>query len=152
MATSNTNIPNIDLFYDTKTAFLPYRDTNGYRDMVRVVFKMDNKKSCNIHSGLLTQSDLDDESWDEIFFDSDSITKGMDMIYDITENHHLFAELYEIAAAQMLSTNPTIGHAVLMSYDYYYMYHTCLCHFIESPETFNEKSESYLKLKMAFMK
>ena len=140
----------IQYVYDTTTSFLPYKDTNGYRDMLRVVFKMDRNKVS--HEGILTQSDFDDESWDELVYDSDSMKNAMDTIYGLTEDHPLFAELYEIAAAQMISTDPTIGHAVLMSYDYYYMYHACLCAFFRSPETFNEKSDCYLKLKLAFMK
>lgn len=140
----------IEHLYDIKTNFLPYKNTNEYRNMVRVAFKMDRNKT--FHDGILTQSDYDDESWDEILYDSDSVKKVMDKIYDLTQDHPLFAELYEIAAAQMISTDPMIGHAVLMSYDYYYMYHTCLCVYFQSPHTFNEKSDCYLKLKLAFMK
>lgn len=141
---------NIDHIYDTKTSFLPYKDSNGYRHMLRIVFKMDNNKTCN--NGIMKQTDFDDESWDEILYDSDSMKNAMDKIYELTQDHPLFAELYEIAAAQMISTDPTIGHAVMMSYDYYYMYHTCLCAFFESPKAFNEKSDCYLKLKLAFIK
>lgn len=140
----------LENIYDIKTTFLPYKNSNEYRDMLRVVFKMDNNKTS--HDGPLTQSDFDNESWDELVYDSDSMKKAMDTIYDLTQDHPLFAELYEIAAAQMISTDPTIGHAVLMSYDYYYMYHTCLCAFFQYPHTFNEKSDCYLKLKLAFMK
>ena len=145
----NTSI--LDSVYDTHTSFPPYKDNYTYRNMLRTAFKMDKNK-VNEGAGLLTESDMDDESWDEFVYDSGSLKRAMDLIFELTENHPLFAELYEIAAAQMISTDPTIGHAVLMSYDYYYMYHNCLCAFIQSPYAFTEKSDCYLKLKRAFMK
>jgi len=103
-------------------------------------------------NALLKKDDVDDESWDEMLFDSDSITKTMDTLYDKTEDHPLFAELYEIAAAQMISTDYKIGQAVLMSYDYFRLFHPCLCTFLNTPEAFNETCRYYIQLKYALTK
>lgn len=135
--------------YDTTTPDITYSDSNGYRDIIRRVFRMNEVVAEN---ALLKKDDVDDESWDEMLFDSDSITKTMDTLYDKTEDHPLFAELYEIAAAQMISTDYKIGQAVLMSYDYFRLFHPCLCTFLNTPEAFNETCRYYIQLKYALTK
>lgn len=139
--------------YDTSTPHIEYNSSKEYRDIIRSVFAM-NALPTNAfatdagqNSVLLTQSDIDAESWDEILFDSDAISKTMDELYEKTENHPLFAELYEMAAAHMISTDPKVGQAVLMSYDYFRRFHPCLCIYLTRPEEFHEKSQCYIQLK-----
>jgi hypothetical protein len=134
--------------YDISTPDITYNDSNGYRDAIRIIFKM-NEMTENT---LLKKDDVDEESWDEMLFDSISISKTMDEIYEKTKDNPLFAELYEIAAAQMISTDSTIGHAVLMSYHYFYLYHPCVCIFMQSPDSFNETCYYYVQLKNALTK
>jgi hypothetical protein len=144
-----TKTTNIRDMYDM-TNIIQYTNSNEYRSTIRKTFKMDN--NATTAGELIQKGDIDDESWDELLYDSDTITKTMDLIYDLTKDNMLFAELYEAAAAQMISVEKTIGQAVVMSYDYYYMYHLCLCAFFQSPETFNETSQCYLQLKRALTK
>lgn len=136
--------------YDISTPNLTYNDSKEYRDVIRRVFKTDDIKITE--NSLLKKEDVDEESWDEFLFDDTTMTKALDDIYEKTEDHPLFAELYEIAAAQMISTDSHIGQAVLMSYDYFRLYHPCLCTFLSSPDAFNEKCKYYIQLKYALTK
>jgi len=138
------------IMYDVSTPNITYNDSAEYRDAIRQIFKTDNIKTTE--NLLLKKEDVDDESWDELMFDSNTMTKALSEIYDKTEDHPLFAELYEIAAAQMISTDTHIGQAVLMSYDYFHLYHPCLCTFFSSPNEFNEKCRYYIQLKYALTK
>lgn len=154
MEKQNPNIQKIIDVYDITITILPYANNNEYRNSIRKVFKVNSRVTLldDESESLLCKEDVDDESWDEMLYDSDTMTKAMDLIFEETKDHVLFEELYEAAAAHMISTDKLIGQAILMSYDYYYMYHMCLCTFFQSPDTFNEKSECYLKLKNALTK
>lgn len=134
--------------YDTSRPVITYNDSNEYREIIRTVFKM-NEVAENT---LLKKEDVDEESWDEMWFDSTAISKTMDEIYEKTCDSPLFAELYEIAAALMISTDPTIGHAVLMSYHYFHLFHPCICVYLTSPDEFTETSRQYIELKNALTK
>jgi hypothetical protein len=136
---------NIENIYDIKTDVKCYTNNNEYRNMIRLIFKVDSNKS--IDNSILTKEEIDDESWDEIMYDSDCISKTIDIIFEYTKDNILFDELYEAAAAHMITTDKSIGQVVLLSYDYYYKYHLCLCAFFQSPDSFNERSDCYLKLK-----
>lgn len=134
--------------YDTTTPDIEYTNSNEYRDILRKIFKMNE----TVENTLLNKEDVDEESWDEMLFDSDAISTTMDEIYDKTSDSPLFAELYELAAAQMISTDPTIGHAVLMSYHYFRWFHPCICVYLKSPESFTERCRYYIELKNALTK
>lgn len=134
--------------YDTSHPTISYTDSNEYREIIRNVFKMNE----TVENTLLNKNDVDEESWDEMLFDSESISKTMDEIYEKTCDSPLFAELYEIAAAQMISTDPTIGHAVLMSYHYFHLFHPCICTYLNSPDVFTETCRYYIELKNALTK
>lgn len=140
----------ISAIYDINTTQVSYRDNREYREFLRKVFKMDdNVVYKSPENALLSPSDIDSESWDEMLFDSGSVSRAMDAIFRETIDHPLFCELYESAAAHMISTDKTIGQAVLMSYDYFHMYHGCLCVYFKTPDAFNETCVYYRNLKNA---
>ena len=92
-------------------------------------------------------TELDDITADEQNYDGDAVCKSLDFIYEKTEYNPLFQQLYDLGAAKMLSLDRTIGLSVLFSYDYMSYFHHCLCVFFETPEQFNEESESFVALK-----
>ena len=54
------------------------------------------------------------------------MSAAMDEIYEKTKHLEQFQSLYISAAALMFSTDPNIGLAVLFSYDYFSLFHTCI--------------------------
>ena len=132
-------------YYDTSTPLIEYKNDEEYREVLRSIFKMDcESKRKEIHD---TYDDLDKESFDELLYDETRMMLVMDQLYDITENHPRFQELYILAAAKMLSEDMSIGHAVLCCYDYLYLFHPCLCVFIENPDAFNETCPYFIQLR-----
>lgn len=140
--------------------FLPkneplYYNSNGeYREIFRQIVAMEKKideyPSIRENGATLDDfSQLDEETQDEMLYDSDTATKFMNYIYSITRDHFDFQDLYELAAAKMISTDHEIGLSVLCSYDYLKYFYPCLCTFIETPAAFNDTNKSYLKLKNA---
>jgi len=99
---------------------------------------MDQHKCCqNI------DSDWDEETMDEMAYDDSAISTGLDIIYENTKNHPLFINIYQIAAAKMISTDNEIGLAVCISYDYFKHFHACLDTFNNNPTGFTELSLEY---------
>jgi hypothetical protein len=90
---------------------------------------------------------IDEESYDECMFEPESMSQTMDDVYAKTKHLATFQTLYELAAAKMFSTDPSIGLCILFSYDYLYLFHACLCVFFLQPEDFHEKCAYYLQLK-----
>jgi len=119
-----------------------YLDNSGYRESLRRVFQMDVSNITNV-------DDLDDESRDEILYDERSISKCLDFVFEKTKSIPAFAELYLIGAGRMLSSDPEIGLAVVFSYDYFALFHLCLCDFFAKPDKNNEMTTNpnYTKLR-----
>ena len=115
-----------------------YHDNVSYRNMLRKLFYM------KIHYNPALD-DIDEETRDELTYDEDAISAGMDKLYDFTKDNELFNELYELAAGRMLSTDKYIGQAVLLSYDYLFLFHQCLGSFVKG--VFDKENEYYKKLK-----
>ena len=135
----------MNLIYDTSTPLIEYNTTEEYRSHIRIIFKMDCEyKRKEIQE---TYMDLDKESLDELLYDENQMSLVMDQIYQMTEHHPQFQELYRLAAAKMLSEDMSIGQAVICCYDYFYLFHPCLCTFIENPESFDEMCPYFLQLR-----
>jgi len=115
-----------------------YHDNLSYRNMLRKLFYM------KIHYNPAFD-EIDEETRDELTYDDDSISAGMDKLYYFTKDDELFNELYDLAAGRMLSTDKYIGQAVLLSYDYLFLFHQCLGSFVKG--VFNKDNEYYNKLK-----
>lgn len=131
--------------YDTSTPLIEYNTTEEYRAHIRIIFKMDceprRKEIQEIYG------DLDKESLDELLYDENQMILVMDQIYQMTEHHPQFQELYRLAAAKMLSEDRAIGQAVICCYDFFYLFHTCLCTFIENPHMFHETCPYFVQLR-----
>lgn len=101
-------------------------------------------------SGMNTNSDvdfdIDEETQDEQNYDMDAMCKLLDYVYSITETNVYFQKLFKYGAATMLSEDPSIGLAVLFSYDYFHLFHLCLCDFIKNPENMNSQNSHFLVL------
>ena len=99
-----------------------YDDDFAYRKHVRDIFSM----TCS------PISDYDAVTNDELMYEDDAMSKGLDEIYARTKDVPEFQEIYMTAASLMLSTDPSIGLAVLFSYDYFDKFHLCLADFWRS--------------------
>jgi hypothetical protein len=111
--------------YPTDTV-VQYTNDQEYRVCLRNVFSM-NSLQIATHQ---TDGGVDEVTRDEWDYDADAMSSGMDWIYDTTASHPLFQEWYRAAAGKMLSEDPSIGIAVLFSYDYFRLFHPCLCHYL----------------------
>lgn len=117
--------------YNTTIA-IDYNDNASYRKCLRQATNM-NMDTLQIPWGQM-DSDLDEETKDELLYDNAAMTTCMDQIYQATNTNAMFQDLYSRAAGHMFSTDPQIGLAVLFSYDYYDLFHLCLRHFVENDE------------------
>jgi hypothetical protein len=88
----------------------------------------------------------DDETTDEMCYDNQSALKTMDFVYKETKDNLLFQAIYDLAAAQMISTDREIGLCVLFSYDYMRYFHRCIMDYLKSPVEFSSNNENYRDL------
>ena len=124
--------------YNTNIESCSYENDEQYRKCLRSIF--------NMKENIQNELDIDEVSLDELNYDCGAAEKSMDFIFDKTKNNILFQKLYDCAAAKMLSTNRSIGLAVLFSYDNLKNFHLCICDFMKHPDRFNEKSTSYIDM------
>ena len=117
-----------------------YSSNMEYRDFLRDIFFMKLPKSPD------NPDDIDDETLDENNYDEGSISRTMDVLFDLTKGNVLFQQLYISAAAKMLSEQLDIGQAVLFSYDYLPLFHKCLGCFFKEPAKFDDTNEFYVGL------
>jgi len=133
--------------YDTSFPFVQYENSNQYRKWIRDVFKMDMSLIFKEIETKYNMDELDEETLDELLYDYDKMSQTMEQLYCVTQSNVLFQTVYDLAAAKMFSTDQTIGQVILFSYDYFYLFHACLCVFFHSPELFDESCIYYLELK-----
>jgi hypothetical protein len=138
--------------YNTSTPFIQYENNAQYRKWLRDIFKMDTSPIFKEIETKYNVNDLDEETLDEMTYDSDTMSQTMEQLYVLTESNILFQTIYDLAAAKMFSTDRTIGQVILFSYDYFYLFHACLCLFFHSPELFDETCSYYLELKEKLVK
>ena len=125
------------MFYQTNTMSyrsetpVKYTNTTEYRQCLRALFEMNQELYEQQIRELENHNDetLDPETHDEMSYDSDAANKTMDYVFSCTQDVSEFHDLYMKAAAKMLSEDPTIGIAILFSYDYLYYFHVCLVEF-----------------------
>jgi hypothetical protein len=128
--------------YNTRNLYIEYKTNKEYRQVIREVFNQD----CSSQEEELNKYDLDEESYDEMLYDNNTMLNILDTIYLNTKSHYMFQTLYDLAAAKMMSINREIGLSVLYSYDYFYLMHICLCIYLDYPEQFNEACPYYIEL------
>ena len=71
----------------------------------------------------------------------ETINISLDMFFFKTKDIPAFQEVYDLAAAKLLSTDRNIGLAILFSYTYLPMFYPCVCDFQ------NEKDPDFTQLK-----
>ena len=118
-------------YYNTSVT-VEYYNNQQYRQCLRMVFSMDITKSNEYIHYLETANNetLDEETEDEMLFDNDSVLKSLNFIFDKTKDNIAFIELYELAAAKMISQDLNIGMTICFSYDYFFLFHKYLVIFI----------------------
>jgi hypothetical protein len=113
-----------------------YSDSREYRDVFRKLTNQSTSPPENTY-------DVDEETLDENHYDETRVSAFLDAIYKNTKGSALFCTLYDLAAAEMISTNHEIGLAVLCSYDYLGAFYNCYQEYLLSPETFNDQTQTY---------
>lgn len=104
-----------------------YTNDAEYRKCIRDLFRMKNVD---------VEGDIDDISRDEMDYDEDSINTVMAQLYELTKNNAHFQELYDLAAAKLMSIDRETGQVVLFSFQYMWLYHKCLAAFYHNDPSF----------------
>jgi hypothetical protein len=122
--------------YNTEL-FVKYTNNDEYRACIQRAFLMEFHLAENTN----------------VLYDNKQIVDGIDYLYDATKTNPLFVELYEKTAENILiiSNNTYMGITVLFSYDFFYLFHPCICSFIRSPENFTNQNADYLALKNSLL-
>ena len=131
--------------YDLIQSHIEYNTTNEYRNILRKIFYMDTDAIMQTLAKQYDMTNMDEETLDELLYDSVKMDNTMSIMFDKTSNNSAFNILYEKAAALMLSTDKTIGQCVLFSYDYFSLFHVCLCDFFTN-HGFDETCDSFIML------
>lgn len=123
------------LHFQSLPSHVTYHSNCEYRATIRTVFQFQLEKR-SFYAGLeqsdiVSDTEIDAESKDEMELDMDSFVKGMEFLFLATHSHPLFLKLYEYAAGRMFSTDLRIGQAVLCSYDTFSWYFTCIWHYLQ---------------------
>jgi len=122
-----------------------YENNFQYRQCLRDVFDMNVTK--NPPKWDQMDTDLDEETKDELIYEGGAISLGMDYIYNATKDNKALNQLYLDAAGLMLSQSPDIGLSILFAYDYFVDFHNCLRVFFENPSMFSETTPEFHKIK-----
>lgn len=142
----------IKTIYNISSPIMQYYNDTEYRNCIRTLFKMNEEKMKSQLNELYDISEIDPITIDEYMIDVPLMENTMKQLFDLTKHNTLFKNLYDLAAAKMFSTNREIGQSILFSYDYVYLFHPCLCVFLESPSEFNEKMQYYKELVLSLQK
>ena len=122
-----------------------YENNFQYRQCLRDIFSMNVTK--NPPKWDQMDTDLDEETKDELIYEGGAISLGMDYIYNATKDNKALNQLYLDAAGLMLSQSPDIGLSILFAYDYFVDFHNCLRVFFENPSMFSETTPEFHKIK-----
>jgi len=112
------------LYFKSLPSAIVYASSREYRDHIRKVFRFDPKEKHTYNGKLVTFEDMDEESIDELMFDSKSMSTSLDVLFKATEHDIFFKDLYLHAAGRMFSESLEIGQAVVCSYDTFHLYYS----------------------------
>ena len=121
----------------------PYSDNTSYRMALRALIGMPIPEYIHLET-----DEIDEETGDEQYYDEKYMTTFLDKVYANTKDHPLFKELYAIAAGKMISLDPEIGLAVLLSYDYLAHFYRCLVEYENNPSGFTETNRIFMEMKV----
>lgn len=119
-----------------------YNDDKEYRACIRRIFCM----VCKSIIPEKTAKDWDETTLDEYDHDQETMAKFLDRIYENTIQIDILQDLYKVAAGFMLSEDPSIGLAILFSYDYFELFHCVLCDFFKNNKI-DQEAVSVVNLK-----
>lgn len=119
-----------------------YNDDKEYRQCIRRVFSM----VCKSIISPEIVANIDETTLDEYDHDQETMARFLDHIYDNTIHVNLLQDLYKKAAGFMLSEDPSIGLAVLFSYDYFALFHLVLCEYFNK-KSIDQESTSVINIK-----
>jgi hypothetical protein len=118
-------------YFRSLPSVIVYTNNKEYRDHIRKALRFDPKEKYTYEGKLVNMEDMDEESRDEILFDSKAVSKSLDAIFEATKHESFFRELYEHAAARMFSEDLEIGLAVVCSYDVFNLYYSCVWYYLQ---------------------
>ena len=93
----------------------PYTTNTEYRQALREFFVM----TPNLDS---IPSGIDEESYDELLYDTEAVKQGLELIFQDTKGHIEFVNLYLRAASAMLSEDLETGLTICLCYDHFYRF------------------------------
>jgi hypothetical protein len=137
-------------YFKNLPSVIVYATNREYRDRIRKVFRFDPKETYSYDGKRMNFEDLDEESKDELMFDSTSMSTSMDMLFHATENDPFFQDLYRHAAGRMFSESLEIGQAVVCSYDTFHLYYSCVWYYLHGGTSSLSAIEECRKLKAYF--
>ena len=123
-----------------------YTTNREYRQVLRQFFEMKNMEELQKEQENLIIDKDDEETLDELLYDSESVDKKMNEIFEKTKSIRAFVKIYEIAAAQMFSLDLETGLAVLLSYDYFPFFHAFYLRYHENNINELESMKEYSDL------
>ena len=112
---------------------VPQYTTNGeYRETIRKLFRMEKQYRIEGDEIIFNdgtsfyRDDIDDESLDELNIDQSRYDECFKYIWDLTCGISLMVELYEWAAAKVISRDHDVGIVYLLNYHYLPSFFTLL--------------------------
>jgi hypothetical protein len=136
---------------------IQYSNNKEYRQRFREIFDIsESARTCYADIEVsLDKADLEDEdeeTKDELNYDTSMMEKGMEEWFLKTESNPLFKDLYLSAAGRMFSTDLRIGQAVICSYDTFHLYYACIWYFLQEQQKNADitKLNEYIALKKWF--
>ena len=126
---------NFQKLWKSQPSKIQYSCNKEYRQWIRTLFDFEPGKtllSPVLELELEKDIEIDEETRDENFFDSEKMNEALMNLFLATKDHPFFQELYLHAAARMFSTDLEIGQVVVCSYDTFSWYYTCLWYFFHN--------------------
>ena len=109
---------------------IQYSNNKEYRQRFREIFDIsESARTCYADISFNSDLDLedeDDETKDELNYDTSMMENGMEEWFLKTNTESNFKDLYLSAAGRMFSTDLRIGQAVICSYDTFHLYYACI--------------------------
>lgn len=124
------------------TLSVSYTNDKEYRQCIREIFAM-----VSMAGNVPNPHSLDEVTLDENDFDQETTRLFLEYVYEKTIHNRDLKELYKTAAALMICEDPSIGLAVLFSYDYFTMFHRVLCDFFSGTVLVNQENEHVKSLQ-----
>lgn len=136
--------------YLTEPAFIEYKTNHEYRAIFRHHMGMNEtllRENLVNEFGEQAVNELDEETYDELLLDNEQMNRVMNDLLAKTKPNIQFLLLYKLGAAKWMSEDIEIGQCILLTYDYYYLYHSCLCVFLDYPDQWGEKCPYFIQLR-----